>query len=193
MGTTGLAMNYSPNIWFSGGRENVEGITGSTQSSGFWHIITANASREQSLPGFWKLALRADGQWASEPLISNEEFGGGGIAGVRGYREGEVFGDTGWRVTTELKFPSYRIGFAGEGTGTPLIVRSSIFMDYAETYLLDPAGRPSVSPLWGTGIAESHSQSVLRQQSRPFRNGQRASVHLDRPGKRLPDLRADLL
>ena len=156
-GTTGLGLNYSPNIFHSGPRENLEGITGSTQSRGFWHIVTGNLSREQSLPGHWKLALRADGQWASEPLISNEQFGGGGIAGVRGYREGEVFGDTGWRVTSELKFPAYRIGYAGGGTSEALIVRTSFFMDYADTYLLDPQGRPPASPLWGTGVAGAAS------------------------------------
>jgi hemolysin activation/secretion protein len=156
-GTTGLGFNYSPNLWYSGTRENLDSIAGSAHASGFWHIITASASRDQMLPDNWKLALRADGQWASEPLISNEEFGGGGIAGVRGYREGEVFGSTGWRVTSELKLPSYRIGFAGQGTSAPLIVRASFFMDYADTYLLDPQGRPPATPLWGTGFAGAAS------------------------------------
>jgi hemolysin activation/secretion protein len=98
--------------------------------------------------------LRADGQWASEPLISNEQFGAGGVAGVRGYREGEVFGDSGWRVTSELKLPSYRIGYAGQGTGRPLIVRASFFMDYADTYLnWIPKAAAADTPLWGTGFA----------------------------------------
>jgi hemolysin activation/secretion protein len=156
-GATGLGLNYSPNVWYSGTRENVESIAGSTRASGFWHVITGNVSREQSLPGDWKLALRADGQWVSEPLISNEQFGGGGIAGVRGYREGEVFGDSGWRVTSELKLPSYRVGFAGKGTSRPLIVRASLFMDYAETYLSDPGSRNESTPLWGTGFAGAAS------------------------------------
>jgi hemolysin activation/secretion protein len=90
---------------------------------------------------------------ASEPLIANEQFGAGGVAGVRGYREGEVFGDSGWRVTSELKLPSYRVGYAGAGTSRPLIVRTSLFMDYADTYLLDPEGRKADTPLWGTGFA----------------------------------------
>ncbi len=152
-GTTGLGFNYSPNFWFSGTREELDNIAGSTHASGFWHIITANLSRSQALPGDWRLDLRADGQWASEPLISNEQFGGGGIAGVRGYHEGEVFGDSGWRVTSELKLPPYRIGFAGQGTSTPLLVRSSIFMDYANLYLLDAQGRTPVTPLAGMGFA----------------------------------------
>jgi hemolysin activation/secretion protein len=156
-GSTALGFNYSPNVWSSGTRENVESIAGSPQASGFWHIITGNASREQNLPGDWKLAVRADGQWASEPLISNEQFGGGGIAGVRGYREGEVFGDSGWRLTSEAKVPSYRVGFAGQGTSRPLIVRASFFMDYADTYLADPEGRKAHTPLWGTGLAGAAS------------------------------------
>jgi len=156
-GTTAFGFNYSPNLWYSGTQRDVENISGSTHSSGFWNIVTGNASREQTLPSDWKLALRADGQWASEPLISNEQFGGGGIAGVRGYREGEVFGDSGWRVTSELKAPSYRVGFAGKGTSRPLIVRASFFMDYADTYLLDPQGRKAATPLWGTGFAGAAS------------------------------------
>jgi hemolysin activation/secretion protein len=156
-GTTGLGLNYSPNVWYSGARQNVENIAGSAQCGGYWQIITGNVSREQSLPGDWKLALRADGQWASEPLISNEQFGGGGVAGVRGYHEGEVYGDDGWRVTSELKLPPYRVGYAGVGTDTPLIVRASLFVDYAKTYLLDPQGRDENNPLWGVGIAGAAS------------------------------------
>jgi len=156
-GTTGAGLSYSPNLWFSGNRESLDEITGSKETSGFWHIITGNVSREQSLPNNWKLALRTDGQWASQPLISNEEFGAGGISGVRAYREGEVFGDCGWRITSELKLPSYRVGYVGQGTSEPLIVRSSFFLDYGDTYLLDPEGRPGAIPLWGTGVAGAAS------------------------------------
>lgn len=156
-GNTAFGFNYSPNLWYSGTREEVERISASEKASGFWHIITANASREQNLPNNWKLALRADGQWASQPLIANEQFGAGGVAGVRGYREGEVFGDSGWRVTSEVKLPPYRVGFAGQGTSRPLIVRASFFMDYADTYLLDPQGRRPDIPLWGTGFAGAAS------------------------------------
>ncbi|HEY3860788.1 MAG TPA: ShlB/FhaC/HecB family hemolysin secretion/activation protein [Verrucomicrobiae bacterium] len=152
-GTTGFGLGYSPNVWHSGSRSNLDELAVSTHATGYWHILSGNVSREETLPRNWKLALRADGQWSSEPLISNEEFGAGGIAGVRGYREGEVFGDEGWRVTSELKLPPYRIGYATRGTHEPLTVRASFFMDYAETYLLDPQGFPAVTPLWGTGFA----------------------------------------
>jgi hemolysin activation/secretion protein len=151
-GATDFGFRYNPNVWFSDGRTNVQNISGSKESSGYWQILAASLSREQTLSGEWKLALRADGQWASEPLIANEQFGVGGIAGVRGYREGEQFGDTGWRITSELKLPAYRIGYVGAGTDCPLIVRASVFMDYADTYLLDRTGVPPSTALWGTGI-----------------------------------------
>ncbi len=153
VGITTLGVNYNPNIWFTGKRQRVESIAGSTQASGFWHVVTAYLGRDQELPNQWKMSVRADGQWASEPLIGNEQFGAGGIGGVRGYHEGEIYGDSGWRLTSELKAPPYRVGYAGLGTDTPLLVRASIFMDYADTYLLDPQGRKADAPLWGTGIA----------------------------------------
>ena len=101
--------------------------------------------------------MRADGQWSSEPLISNEQFGVGGVNGVRGFGEGEVFGDSGWRITSELKTPTHRVGYVGAGTGRPLTVRGSVFMDYADTYLLDPNGRPGRVPLLGAGFGGAAS------------------------------------
>jgi hemolysin activation/secretion protein len=151
-GSTSFGLNYSANVLYSNGKSNLQAIAGSPKASGYWHIINGNVGREVPVYGEWKLSLRGDGQWASEPLISNEEFGVGGINGVRGYREGEVFGDMGWRITSELKTPSHRIGYVGAGTGCPLTVRGSVFLDYADTYLADPAGRPPSTPLCGLGF-----------------------------------------
>jgi hemolysin activation/secretion protein len=156
-GSTAFGFSYSPNLYFSGGSKNVQNITGSGRSSGYWQILGASLAREQIIHGDWKLSLRADGQWSSEPLIPNEQFGVGGVNGVGGYREGEVFGDTGWRVTSEFKTPSHRIGFIGKGTGTPLTVRASAFLDYANTWLLDPQGRPGNTPLLGAGFGGAAS------------------------------------
>jgi hemolysin activation/secretion protein len=156
-GSTDFGINYSPNLAYSDGQKNLQSIVGSSHANGYWHVVSGSLAREQTIRGDWKLALRADGQWASEPLISNEQFGVGGIAGVRGYRQGEVFGDTGWRVTSELKTPPYRVGNVGQGTSQPLTVRASTFMDYAQTYLLDPNGRAGFTPLWGTGVGVAAS------------------------------------
>ncbi len=150
----GYSVNFSDAL-FKGSHDSFETAAGSTSANGFYHILTASLAREQALFNDWKLAVKADGQWANQPLISNEQFGVGGVNGVRGYREGEVFGDTGWRVTTELKTPPHTVGFVGAGTSRPLVVRASAFMDYAQTYLIDaPPGFGRV-PLWGTGFGGS--------------------------------------
>ena len=94
--------------------------------------------------------LRANGQWADQPLISNEQFGAGGVSSVRGYQEGAVFGDEGWRVSLEQKTPPLVVGTVyGQA---PLTLRGSVYMDLADTYLLDPQTRAYSTALWGTGF-----------------------------------------
>ncbi|HZR16002.1 MAG TPA: POTRA domain-containing protein [Verrucomicrobiae bacterium] len=151
-GTTILGVGYSPN--FFGGRLSDPGafqnVAGSTKANGYYQIVTPSLTRDQILYRDWHLLARVDGQWANQPLISNEQFGIGGLNGVRGYREGEIFSDTGWRITSEIKTPPHILGTVyGK---TPLIVRGSIFMDYAQGYLVDPNGRLGHTSLWGTGF-----------------------------------------
>jgi hemolysin activation/secretion protein len=144
----GYSVNFFGSL-FSNSASNFEMATGSSHASGVYHVLTAGLTREQVIYGDWRLTLHADGQWANQPLISNEQFGTGGIASVRGYHEGEIFGDTGWHVTLEQKTPGHIVGMIGQN---PLIFRGSIYMDYAESYLLDPQGGAGRTPLWGTGF-----------------------------------------
>jgi hypothetical protein len=150
-GTTDFEVSYNPNLWFTANTD-ITNISGSAQSTGYWHIISASVSRDQDLGHGWRLSLRADGQWTSQPLISNEQFGIGGVNGIRGYREGAAFGDTGWRVTSEIKTPTHVVGYIGDGKNNALNVRASGFFDYGETYLLDAQGQPGRSQLCGIGV-----------------------------------------
>ena len=146
--TWGLGISGNP--WYSGSLKNLRNITGSTKSSGHWVTLNPSFSWQIPIHTNWLTTLRADGQWASEPLISNEQFGAGGVNSVRGYHEGEVFGDSGWHVTLEEQTPPHMVGIIfGK---TPLVIRGSVYMDYAQTYLLDPQGRPDGVALWGAGL-----------------------------------------
>jgi hemolysin activation/secretion protein len=132
------------------GTKALQAVTGSTESNGRWVALTPSFSHTFQFVTNWVTTFRADGQWASEPLISNEQFGAGGVNSVRGYQEGEVFGDTGWRLSLQQDTPPHVVGMvAGR---IPLVVRGSIYMDYAHIYLLDPQGRPPGVALWGTGF-----------------------------------------
>jgi hemolysin activation/secretion protein len=143
------------------GRNGLQLITGSAESTGYWVVITPSYSRTIVIHD-WTTLLRADGQWASEPLISPEQFGAGGVNSVRGYMEGDVFGDTGYHLSIEEQTPAHLVGMISDGV--PLNVRGSVYLDYASVYLIDPQGRPPQQGLCGTGVgftaaAGSHWQA----------------------------------
>jgi hemolysin activation/secretion protein len=124
------------------------------------------ASREQRIYKDWTVLFHADGQWASTPLFSNEQYAMGGSGGVRGYADGQAYGDTGWRATVEPRTPLINIGMVD--SDVPFWLRASVFMDYGQIYALDGggfvkttapngyfianmAGNPSHLDYWGTG------------------------------------------
>jgi len=133
----------------------------SSEASGNFAVLQPSIARQQRLPGDWTLILRADGQWASQPLLPVEQFGLGGLAGVRGYLEGARFGDAGWRVTSEARMPSLDLGVV-DGK-MPVRLTPSAFMDYGQsfsytrTFLGATPAQDTVVPaseegLWGTGL-----------------------------------------
>ena len=153
------SFSLSQNIFLAGlasARTNFQVVAAAPDAGGNYTTLTAGLTRRQNLPDDWSLLLRANGQWASAPLIGNEQFALGGTAGVRGYEEGEVYGDDGWRVMLDVNAPPVNVGYfpdSNGGDGTPAYLRCSWFMDYGETYLID---RPTPLSLsyreWGTGV-----------------------------------------
>jgi hemolysin activation/secretion protein len=142
---------YTTSVSGTHGAQAVQGITGSGQSSGYWVAITPNVTYNFQLITNWETILRLDGQVSSEPLISSEQFGIGGVNSVRGYHEGEAFGDDGWHVSFEQMTPPRTVGMVFGHL--PLVVRGSIYMDYGQVYSLNaPTGVPDSVGLWGTGV-----------------------------------------
>jgi hemolysin activation/secretion protein/AraC-like DNA-binding protein len=116
--------------------------------------ITAGVTREQRIYKDWTMLMHADGQWASCPLISNEQYEIGGLNTVRGYTEGEAYGDVGWRVTLEPRTPMVNIGMVDGDL--PFWLRGSVFMDYGQGHTVEshPAAFSRQSAdFWGTGLA----------------------------------------
>ncbi|MBU6410003.1 MAG: hypothetical protein KGR98_06415 [Verrucomicrobia bacterium] len=161
MGPATFGLAISADLWFNShtsigtnaplsGAASIQQITGSTKSSGYWVALRPSYTQNLDFYPNWTTTFRADGQWATEPLISPEQFGAGGVASVRGYNEGEVFGDTGWHVSLDQFTPPYIVGAIR--AGMPLTVQGDIYVDYARVYLLDPMGRQASTGLWGTGF-----------------------------------------
>ncbi|MEI8288652.1 MAG: helix-turn-helix domain-containing protein [Verrucomicrobiota bacterium] len=129
------------------------GVSYAPDAADHYVTLQMGANREQRLYKDWTMLLRADGQWANTPLFSNEQFGMGGVSGVRGYSDGEAYGDTGWRVAIEPRTPLINLGMVDGDL--PFWVRASVFMDYGEIYLLHKASAASKDAMqfWGIGTS----------------------------------------
>ncbi len=88
----------------------------------------------------WQLALRFAGQWSTQPLISGEQFGLGGVSSVRGYEEREVSVDSGEVYNLELISPPWNG------------VKGLLFMDYGHGRLQQAqAGENAEDEIKGSG------------------------------------------
>lgn len=79
----------------------------------------------------WEGLAKLDFQMSSQPLVSPEQILAGGMDSVRGYYEGEVAGDAGWRLRTEIKTPAlFTLGNLG--------LRAIAFVEGAHVWLHSP-------------------------------------------------------
>jgi hemolysin activation/secretion protein len=153
-----FAFSYSQSVFLeslASARTNFQIVAGAPAAGGNYTTINAGLARDQKIFGEWCALLNVNGQWSSAPLISNEQLALGGTGGVRGYQQGEIYGDTGWRASFDLRAPSIIAGHFPTATGdVPAELRCSWFMDLGQTYLID---RPTTANLaytqWGTGVS----------------------------------------
>jgi len=92
----------------------------------------SSASFATTLPLKLTGLLKVSGQFAVEPLVSNEQFAIAGSDGVRGYLEAEVLSDTG--IKTTLQFGSPTLNLLGGGVHSDAFV----FYDFGRTGVIYP-------------------------------------------------------
>ncbi len=150
-GTTALGLSLSGNASFGplSDAEAFKSSAGSTNASGDYIVVQANFSREQRLYKNWSALFKVDGQYASEPLVTSEMFGVGGVNSVRGYHEGELYGDHGVRVSLEPRTPMYNVGMVDDRW--PMMARAFTFVDYGIRVLADPRRQEETKDLMGAG------------------------------------------
>jgi hemolysin activation/secretion protein len=137
-------------------------------AEGNFSYLRGDLSYSRRLLG-WEVLARGDFQLSRMPLVSNEQFLAGGVDSVRGYLEGEVAGDRGWRLRTELKTPSLL-------EPEPVSLRLAAFLDAGAVRLQDPLpGQTGGFDLTGGGLglrlkAAKHYQ-LAADWARAFRAG----------------------
>jgi hemolysin activation/secretion protein len=95
------------------------------------------------------VSLIGVGQYAVDPVISNEQFSIAGAEGVRGYLEAEQLGDVGVRTSFEFGLPPLT-AFDGQ-----LRAASFLFYDFGRVSHLEPLRNRDVrSPDFGLLLEE---------------------------------------
>ena len=144
---------------FAGDPNNPAGQPGNRQgSTGTFAVLQGGLDRAQPLPGNFSLALHADGQWGSQPLIPAEEYFAGGFDTVRGYLQYEAIADNAVRGRAELTTPELlsipidRIWQRRRSADYTVRVKFATFYDAAQLWVLDPQpGQTSQFRLEGVG------------------------------------------
>ena len=152
-GTTSVSLNGAFN--FAGDSTNFAQAAYSHQAQAVFAKLNYAVTRDQTIFGKWSLLARASGQVATGPLINNEQFPLGGVNSVRGYYEGEQYGDSGWFTSLELRTPLIPTRISSFNYYVPTWLRASIFMDYGQVYLIASGVKTQPTPLWGTGFGLS--------------------------------------
>jgi hemolysin activation/secretion protein len=111
-----------------------------------YFYVRADEDLLLSLPAGLHLKLRVAGQWAEEPLISNENYSIAGADGVRGYLEAESLGDSAIKGTLQLESPAWMLHAHSIASGFA-------YFDAGRDDVIDAlASEPSVARLRSTGL-----------------------------------------
>jgi hemolysin activation/secretion protein len=137
-----------------------------------YFYLRGGAQRTQNFQNGMSVFARLGGQFASQPLISNEEYGAGGTDSVRGYLETETLGDEGVQGTLELRSRSYAAHLSDKVQDFHLLA----FVEGAHLWVIEPL--PSQTDrysLASTGIGLHldawKSLSVALDVALPLRDG----------------------
>lgn len=120
-----------------------------SNSRGNYLKLRAGLAREQNLPLGMHMEIKTNGQYADQPLISNEQFMAGGMMNVHGYLESEASGDNAVLGNAVLGSPDLVGLFAPDSR---LSVNFRAFYDFAYLAKIDPLdGEDRDTALQGTG------------------------------------------
>ena len=75
-------------------------------ADGSYLYFRGDVSHQRDLPEGFQVYGKMQGQAADQPLVTNEQFSGGGLGTVRGYLESEALGDNALFGSVELRSPS---------------------------------------------------------------------------------------
>lgn len=112
-----------------------------------WTVLRFDITVEQVLGTGLSAWTKIEGQWSSDPLISNEQLTVGGAESVRGYREAELAGDRGGRGSLELRWSPLRAPAAAAPPHWAAPLQVIALLDIGGVETVQPQG-PQVARRW---------------------------------------------
>jgi hemolysin activation/secretion protein len=97
-----------------------------------------------------QLVFRADGQWASDPLLGSEKYSIGGMDSVRAYRRDYAIRDKGWFTSLEYRHLVANLPVRANPAPNEGAIRLAAFVDYAQAWDINGPGSV-VTKLGGAG------------------------------------------
>ena len=70
-----------------------------------WSLVRFGVDYSYFLENQWRLNAEINAQQSSDPLISGEQFGVGGLSSLRGFEERSLLGDSGYTIRLEAGAP----------------------------------------------------------------------------------------
>jgi len=151
--------------------------------------VQLSASRQTRLPLGLNWSARAQFQKSTANLLGSEQMVGGGSGSVRGYEEGEVYGDNGLLLSHELALPAFpllgKLGLKSAGDSFQVFG----FQDFALLWNADRlAGERRYTDLHSLGVglrynvrqnlSVNFTHGWQLRDSRASRSGDNSRVHL---------------
>jgi hemolysin activation/secretion protein len=114
-----------------------------------YFLIKSDGRIRFTLPADFNLQFNYSGQYAGEPIISNEQFSISGADGVRGYLEAEALADRGVKGGIQMGAPQLTL------FKSALTLNALAFFDYGTVSVVNPLPNETTSTAlqsWGLGV-----------------------------------------
>ncbi len=132
---------------FSVGLNALNATIASTPPDGNFFVWRGQAQYVRLLAADTLLLLRGDVQLADRPLVPLEQFGIGGQESVRGYRQDQLFTDSGIFASAELRIPILRLPKLDNA-----VLQLSPFVDIGHGFNKGSGINPSPDTLASVGL-----------------------------------------
>jgi hemolysin activation/secretion protein len=114
-GGVGGNVEYVANVGGGRGNDALAYNTARATASTNWSVVRWDADAQYNFASRWGLNAKLRGQYTNDLLIPGEQFGIGGVASVRGFKEREATGDRGYSANIELTAPAVYAGIVPFG------------------------------------------------------------------------------